>query len=124
MLFRSHVATVVGAAVSAILLSACGGGDSTSAASGKAPAGLLEAGQLSVCTDPEYPPMEYLENGDTANPTGFDSDGARALGKLWDVKVVFQNTSFDGLIPALNGKRLKKNDSTDRNRDVAIAGHH
>ncbi|CDO11103.1 ABC transporter substrate-binding protein [Mycolicibacterium cosmeticum] len=101
----AHVATILGAALSAVLLSACGGGGGTSEASGKAPAGLLQAGQLSVCTDPEYPPMEYLENGDTANPTGFDSDGARALGKLWDVKVVFQNTSFDGLIPALNAKR-------------------
>src|SRR3954451_2063764 len=58
----AQVATILGAALSATLLSACGGGDSTSAASGKAPAGLLEAGQLSVCTDPEYPPMEYLEN--------------------------------------------------------------
>jgi polar amino acid transport system substrate-binding protein len=101
----AHVAAILGAALSAIMLSACGGGGSTSAASGKAPAGLLQAGQLSVCTDPEYPPMEYLENGDTANPTGFDSDGARALGKLWDIKVVFENTSFDGLIPAMNAKR-------------------
>jgi polar amino acid transport system substrate-binding protein len=101
----AHVVGVACAALSAALIGACGDGGETAAASGKAPAGLLEAGQLSVCTDPEYPPMEYLENGDTANPTGFDSDGARALGKLWDVKVVFQNTSFDGLIPALNAKR-------------------
>ena len=71
----AHVATILGAALSAVLLSACGGGGGTSEASGKAPAGLLQAGQPSVCTDPEYPPMEYLENGDTANPTGFDSDG-------------------------------------------------
>ncbi|WP_188584737.1 ABC transporter substrate-binding protein [Gordonia jinhuaensis] len=93
-------------ATAVVVLSACGSSDSQStAASGSAPAGLMKSGTLSVCTDPEYPPMEYLDNGNTAEPTGFDSDGARALGKLWGLDVKFVNVSFDGLIPALTAKR-------------------
>ncbi len=58
-----------------------------------------------MCTDPEYAPMEYLENGDTSNPVGFDPDGARALADKWGLDITWQNTSFDGLMPALQAKR-------------------
>lgn len=87
------------------LVSACGGSGSTTAAEGDAPAGLLRSGELSVCIDPEYPPLEYLEGGDTSNPLGFDADSARALGDLWGVGTTFVVTAFDGLMPALNAQR-------------------
>lgn len=89
----------------ALLITACGGGSSGSAASGAAPAGLIQVGEVKVCTDPEYPPMEYFSAGNTTDPTGFDSDAARALADLWKVKVSWQITAFDGLIPALQAQR-------------------
>lgn len=89
----------------AATIAACGSSTDETAASGKAPAGLLRSGQLSVCTDPEYPPMEYFKDGDTSNPVGFDADGARALADLWGLEVTWQNVAFDGLMPALQAKR-------------------
>lgn len=93
------------AAAITALVSACGGSGGTTEAEGDAPAGLIRSGELSICIDPEYPPMEYLEGGDTSNPIGFDADSARALGDLWGVNTSFMATSFDGLIPALTAQR-------------------
>jgi len=89
----------------ALLIAGCGGGSSGSAASGAAPAGLIRGGEVKICTDPEYPPMEYFSGGNSTDPTGFDSDGARALADLWKVKVSWQVTAFDGLMPALQAQR-------------------
>ncbi|WP_169816181.1 transporter substrate-binding domain-containing protein [Nocardia miyunensis] len=89
----------------ALLIAGCGGGSAGSAASGAAPAGLIRGGEVRFCTDPEYPPMEYFKGADTTDPTGFDSDGARALADLWKVKVSWQVTAFDGLMPALQAQR-------------------
>lgn len=105
-----------------VTLAACGGSSETpassaaaagsssssgsgSAAAGGAPAGLIDSGELSVCIDPEYAPLEYFEGTDTSNPVGFDADSARALGTLWGVETTWQITSFDGLIPALQANR-------------------
>ncbi|MCX4097027.1 transporter substrate-binding domain-containing protein [Nocardia sp. alder85J] len=89
----------------ALLAAGCGSGSSGSSAHGAAPAGLLKDGELRVCTDPEYPPMEYFPEGNTTDPTGFDSDAARALADLWKLKVTWQITAFDGLMPALQAQR-------------------
>ncbi|MFQ6395797.1 transporter substrate-binding domain-containing protein [Nocardia sp. KC 131] len=89
----------------ALLIAGCGSGSGGSAASGAAPAGLLRGGEVRVCTDPEYAPMEYFEDGNTTDPVGFDSDAARALADLWKVKVTWQVTSFDGLMPGLQAGR-------------------
>lgn len=70
-----------------------------------APTGLLTDGTLTVCTDPEYPPMEYYKNGTSGDLVGFDSDGANALAALWKLKTKFTITSFDGLMPGLQAKR-------------------
>lgn len=83
---------------------------SSAAPSGSAPAviaptGLMTDGTLTVCTDPEYPPMEYYKNGTSGDLTGFDSDGATALAALWGLKVNFTVTTFDGLMPGLEAKR-------------------
>lgn len=102
---RNIYALAVAAAAGAVLLTSCSSSSGGSEASGDAPAGLLRSGELSVCTDPEYAPMEYLENGDTSNPVGFDPDGARALADKWGLDITWQNTSFDGLMPALQAKR-------------------
>ena len=92
--------TKAGAGASHTPKSASGGTGSSAPAS--APVGLHNSGTLAVCIDPEYPPLEYVQNGKTV---GFDADGARALGDYWGVKTTLVNTAFQGLVPALKAKR-------------------
>lgn len=101
----------VGAVALVLSMAACGGsgnasaGQTPSAAVEAAPDGLITKGQLKVCIDPEYAPLEYFANGSTGEIVGFDADGARALGDHWGLKTTFQQTAFDGLMPALQAKR-------------------
>ena len=66
---------------------------------------LVTKGTLTNCIDPEYPPMEYFSNGSSGKIIGFDADSAAALAKELGLKIKQLNTSFDGLIPALNAGR-------------------
>lgn len=66
-----------------------------------APADLVTAGTLTACIDPEYPPLEYYENGADGEIVGFDADGVRALAAYWGVEAKMNVTSFDGLMPGL-----------------------
>jgi polar amino acid transport system substrate-binding protein len=66
---------------------------------------LVTKGTLINCIDPEYPPMEYFANGTSGKIVGFDAEGAEALAKALGLKIKQLNTSFDGLIPALNANR-------------------
>jgi polar amino acid transport system substrate-binding protein len=107
------VLVIAAAAAVALSMAACSSGPATSsgnaanaaAANSKAPAGLITPGQVSICIDPEYAPLEYFSNGTSGDIVGFDADGARALAAKWGVKAVFQQTAFDGLMPALQAKR-------------------
>ncbi|MBR8701084.1 ABC transporter arginine-binding protein 1 [Fusobacterium sp. DD29] len=62
-----------------------------------------------VGTNAEFPPFEYLENG---KPTGFDIDLVDEMGKLMDVDIKIVDMAFDGLLPALQMKKV----------DLVIAG--
>jgi polar amino acid transport system substrate-binding protein len=98
-------------ATAALMLTACSSGTSnagagaTAASDAKAPAGLMEAGTLTACIDPEYAPLEYYKNGSSGDVIGFDADGVRALAKHWGVTPKFTVASFDGLMPALQSGR-------------------
>src|SRR3954469_24973984 len=106
-----RTASLLGTAILALSLSACGGGSSpastapTTAAVEAAPSGLITAGQLKICIDPEYAPLEYFSNGTSGDIIGFDADGARALASYWGLTPTFQQAAFDGLMPALQAKR-------------------
>lgn len=102
LLLSGLLAVAVSAAVSA-----CGSADATEAkpTSENAPGSLLKAGELAICINPEYPPMEYYETGTSGQPIGFDADSAVALAEHWGVNPRFSVSSFDGLMPALQAKR-------------------
>ncbi|WP_347754802.1 transporter substrate-binding domain-containing protein [Agrococcus sp. ProA11] len=95
------------AAAAAVLLAGCSAGTPTSSApasdeaSSNAPEGLVNEGQLSACIDPEYPPLEYYENGSDGEIVGFDADSIEALADHWGVETNYVVTSFDGLMPGL-----------------------
>jgi polar amino acid transport system substrate-binding protein len=72
-------------------------------ASAEPPSELVREGQFTVCTDPTYPPLEsFDENGEFV---GFDIDTAEAVAEIWGVEAAFQETSFSGILPALDSGR-------------------
>lgn len=62
-----------------------------------------------VGTNPEFQPFEYLENGKIV---GFDVELIEAVAKEIGKKIEWKTMAFDGLLPALQAKKL----------DVIIAG--
>jgi polar amino acid transport system substrate-binding protein len=99
-----------------ILASACGsskktesGGSSatTTAASSvdaalaaKVPAKIKSAGKITVAADASYAPNEFFKE-DNTTVQGMDVDLGTALGEVLGVQVVFENATFDTIIPAL-----------------------
>jgi polar amino acid transport system substrate-binding protein len=74
----------------------------TALAAGSAGAGR-SATTFTFCTDPSFPPMEYVRpNGGII---GFDIDMASALAKTFGATSKPLKTAFPGLIPALNAKK-------------------
>ncbi|WP_300361020.1 basic amino acid ABC transporter substrate-binding protein [Fusobacterium sp.] len=65
--------------------------------------------KLYVGTNPEFYPFEYLEDGKIV---GFDADLIEAIGQKLGKEIVWKNIAFDGLLPALQSKKI----------DVIIAG--
>ncbi|MFK4785068.1 basic amino acid ABC transporter substrate-binding protein [Fusobacterium sp. MFO224] len=62
-----------------------------------------------VGTNPEFFPFEYLENG---KMKGFDVELMEKIGDKIDKEIKWKEMAFDGLLPALQSKKL----------DVIIAG--
>lgn len=69
----------------------------------------FSAKKLYVGTNAEFMPYEYLENG---KMVGFDIDLMNAIGKELGYEIVWSNMGFDGLLPALQMKKI----------DAVIAG--
>lgn len=65
--------------------------------------------KIFVGTNAEFPPFEYLDNGDV---TGFDIELINEIGKVLDADIKIVDMSFDGLLPALQMKKV----------DLVIAG--
>ena len=58
---------------------------------------------FTFCTDPSFPPMEYVRA--SGGIVGFDVEMASALAKTFDATSKPLKTAFPGLIPALNAKK-------------------
>ncbi|MCR5775705.1 MAG: basic amino acid ABC transporter substrate-binding protein [Lachnospiraceae bacterium] len=69
----------------------------------------LADGVLTVGTNAEFPPFEYV--GDDGTPDGFDIAFIKAIGEELGVEVKIENMEFDSLVSAIGSKT-----------DVAIAG--
>lgn len=61
------------------------------------------ADKLYVGTNGEFPPYEYLDNGKL---TGFDVELMEILGERSGYEIVWKDMAFDGLIPALQTKKI------------------
>ena len=74
------------------------------AAAAELPADIRQNG-LRIAVVPNYPPMEFKDPA-TATLTGFDVELGEALAKKLGVKAVWQETSFDQLMPGLATQRF------------------
>ena len=72
-------------------------------------ASAMAKDKIFVGTNAEFPPFEYLDKGEV---TGFDIELVNELGKVMDADVKVLDMSFDGLLPALQMKKV----------DLVIAG--
>lgn len=105
-LMKKSLFILAAAATVTLALSACSGGATSEpsgdgAASANEPEGLVNAGTLTACIDPEYAPLEYYADSTGGDIIGFDADGIRALADHWGIDYKFEVTSFDGLMPGL-----------------------
>ena len=86
--FRGFVLLALAVALS-LSLAACGGGGG---------GGGEQAEEIVVASDIAYPPFEYEEDG---QPTGFDIELMREIGRRANLTPQFQNVTFDGIIGGL-----------------------
>jgi ABC-type amino acid transport substrate-binding protein len=89
------VALVVLALAGLLLVAACGGGSGGGGGGG----GQASAEDVKVASDIAYPPFEYEKNGE---PVGFDIDLMDEIAKRANLKVEYQNVTFDGIIGGLS----------------------
>jgi len=97
---RFRIAGVIAAA--ALVAAGCSSSSSTTAPSGGVPADqLIKAGTLTACSDTSYPPQESLDSSNVA--VGSDIDLAKEIAKRLGLTLVVKSTTFDSIIPALQG---------------------
>ena len=125
MRIRSKVQSVVAGLAVVVALAACGSGangDSEAesktsdtadisegvqpdAAAGKLlPQSYKDKGELTVAMDLHYPPTTFLAD-DNSTPIGLNPDIARLVARKLGLKLKFENTSFDTIIPGIDGGR-------------------
>ncbi len=102
---KKFIAILTSVAMSAALITGCGSG----AAGGSGKSEAIADGVLTVGTNAEFPPFEYV--GDNGEPDGFDIALINAVGDKLGMKVEVENMEFDSLVSSIGSKI-----------DVAIAG--
>jgi polar amino acid transport system substrate-binding protein len=68
------------------------------------PQSYKDKGELTVAMDLHYPPTTFLAE-DNSTPIGLNPDIARLVAKKLGLKLKFENTVFDTIIPGIDGGR-------------------
>lgn len=92
----TSVAIIIAAVMILSVFAACSKQDSANTSTSKPE--LIKSGVLTVGSDTTWPPMEYIE-GDKI--VGFDVDLTQAIADKIGLKLDYQSTPWDGIIPAL-----------------------
>ncbi|MGG5171746.1 amino acid ABC transporter substrate-binding protein [Pseudarthrobacter sp. J1738] len=94
-------------AATALALSACGGGASSTPATGgdTSLSDVKSKGELVIATEGTYKPFSFHENG-AGKLTGFDVEVAEAVAGKLGVKATFQETQWDSIFAGLEAKRF------------------
>src|SRR5882757_1657677 len=69
------------------------------------PPEIAKQGGIKVAIVPNYPPMEFRDPA-TSTLTGFDVELGEALGRKLGIKIAWQETSFDQMMPAIATGRV------------------
>src|SRR3954471_18709113 len=69
------------------------------------PPEIAKQGSLKVAIVPNYPPMEFRDPA-TSTLTGFDVELGEALGRKLGINIIWQETSFDQMMPAIATGRV------------------
>jgi polar amino acid transport system substrate-binding protein len=69
------------------------------------PPDITKQGSIRAAIVPNYPPLEFRDPA-TNTLTGFDVELGEALGRKLGVKIVWQETSFDQMMPAIATGRV------------------
>ncbi|MBD8005237.1 basic amino acid ABC transporter substrate-binding protein [Bacillus sp. Sa1BUA2] len=94
---------------SALVLSACGSGETKKDSSDKSGAKTEEAKVLNVGTEATFAPFEFMDKGEV---TGFDVDLLNAVAEEAGYEVKIENTGWDAMFAGLQSKQL----------DIGMAG--
>jgi polar amino acid transport system substrate-binding protein len=109
------IAAVVLTCTAPVLLAGCGSADADpqgSAADRSAPlhhllpAELQDADSITVASNVEYPPFEFYDS-DNKTVLGIDREIADGLERQLGIDIVFENISFDAIIPGLASDRYQ-----------------
>jgi polar amino acid transport system substrate-binding protein len=65
---------------------------------------IKSAGTLTIGSDTAYAPWEFLSEKDGQTPEGIDVDIANAIGKKLGVKIDYQTSAFEAILPSLGSK--------------------
>ena len=82
------------ATLAALALSSCGSDDSGKTSTG---ANVIKEGTLTVCSDVPYPPFEDFDKSSDLGFKGFDVDIVNEIAERLDLKLSYQDSSFDAL---------------------------
>jgi polar amino acid transport system substrate-binding protein len=70
----------------------------------RVPEKIKSAGVLTIGSDTASAPWEFLSEKDGQTPEGIDVDIANAIGKKLGVRIDFQTSAFEAILPALGTK--------------------
>lgn len=102
---KKFFAAVLTLAMVMTMLTACGSSTAASAEADSAETGTSEAladGVLTVGTNAEFPPFEYVD--DNGEVDGFDVALVKAIGEKLGVEVQVENMEFDSLVSSIGSK--------------------
>src|SRR5690606_35887560 len=68
------------------------------------PEKIKSSGTITIGSDTSYAPWEFLSEKDGQTPEGIDVDIAKAIGNRLGVKIDFQTSAFEAILPALGTK--------------------
>lgn len=136
--FRPPAPQLLAASAALLLaLSACGSasdGSATKKGDGNTddpaslvPEEVVQRGYITVGADASYPPIGFIgDDGTTIE--GLDSDLAEAMGEILDIEFREQNSSFDAIIPGLQGEKFDigmswMNDTPERREVVDFVNY-
>ncbi|MGN0376343.1 MAG: basic amino acid ABC transporter substrate-binding protein [Suilimivivens sp.] len=98
---KKFLALALTLAMTMTMLTACGSSETASKETAAASEALAD-GVLTVGTNAEFPPFEYV--GDDGEPDGFDMALVKAIGEKLGVEVQIDNMEFASLVSSIGSK--------------------